>query len=228
MEKLWIILVLISLLLLSSCGNNKGEENTASWVIESQNNLSEGLEKESDAWNKLSLAEKFFSKEIWNLKCVMNPQIEWWEINQVLYISWIKMKSETTIKHQWETRVNYMISDGEYTYMWGKWWAFKMKVEDDDYHETIFWEDELEEDGGYDESSDLKTLLEEIPDNKCEQWDVDETMFELPKNIDFQDFSEWFDMQWWEDVNIEWYQNIEGMPNMDDLKDMIPEEYKDN
>ena len=69
-----------------------------------------------------------------------------------------------------------------------EWWAFKMKVEDDEYDETMFWDDEDEDVEDYDESADLKTLLEEIPDNKCKDWVFDNKMFELPENIDFSRF----------------------------------------
>jgi hypothetical protein len=222
-----IVLSVMLTLVLTSCWAENSTEDTATWFVENQSEINKNIDEENnEIRDNMSLSERFYANQIWSLKCTLTTENEWGTLDQILYISGIRMRSISTVQYNGQTTKTNMISDGEYTYIWWDVGAFKMKVEDDydDLDLWNDWEEDEEEDELWESPTDLKTILEQIPDNKCVEWDVDEAMFELPENIEFQDFSDWFQMWWFEDIEIEWYENIEDMPSMDELKNMIPEE----
>lgn len=203
----WV--TILSVLILSSCGENK-EENE----ITVDAGVPEEITVESWESNN-SFAEQYMNKTLWNLKCTYNLNEEWWLSEQVFYISWLRMRLDSKITYEWKTVNNHMITDGEYSYSWWTSWNFKMKINNKEHIDENI--DNSDDEYQWD---DLKTMLEKIPDNKCEKWDVDEKMFELPKWVVFQNMEDL--MKWMGDMKIEaeQYDDIENNPyeNIPDIE----------
>ncbi len=161
-----------------------GKINT--WTVQVGNkNMSEGDLKEN-----MNLWQKYAEWKIWSLKCEIQIKENWWIINQVVYISWEKIRMDSNVSNEAGSSESFMINDGEYTYVWWtNWPAIKMKNETET--ETSVEKKDL--DIGInqdDEYGDVSKILEQIPYNKCSEWKNDNSMFTIPVWIDFMDMNQ--------------------------------------
>lgn len=140
-------------------------------------------------WEKISLLEEYMNNKTWNLKCILHIEKEWGTVDQIVYISGLKMRMDATVKYQGNISESHILNSGEYTYIWWNGWNFKMKND-----AKIL--KEMKEDEKNDEYSkhetDLKKILEKIPNNNCVRWDIDEDIFKMPEWIEFKNFGEDF------------------------------------
>jgi hypothetical protein len=86
----------------------------------------------------------------------------------------------------------YTMYDGEYVYTWSSASKEGLKIKDMDEDPTEGIENDDHEDympENEDNSEYLKTMESEI-DYKCDSWKLDKSKFDLPKGIEFKDFSE--------------------------------------
>nr|MBP7859637.1 hypothetical protein [Patescibacteria group bacterium] len=117
-----------------------------------------------------------------SLKCTYDYNLDENKTSGTTYISGKKMRGDFEIV-MGETKIkNYMISDGDYFYSWAdnSKTGTKMKI-----NAT---ENPQQEQATENQNVNIKTAQEKY-DYKCENWIVDETMFQLPNGITFTDFS---------------------------------------
>ncbi len=182
------ILLIVSMFFLASC-----------WEAKKENN-----EEEIFTWSTISvqqvenksIMQKYFEKTIWSLKCTLHMEEEGWVVDQTFYISWIKMRNDVKTTYEWNESESHMISDWEYTYIWGTGGSFKMKVDDSIYDEVTEEEKNQVDTENRNDMNDMKTILSKIPNNKCVEWNEDSDMFELPEWIEFIDMEEMMKGLW--------------------------------
>lgn len=183
--KLFLV-TLLSSLLLSSCWNNKDNQVLESWtwtgVIEKWIIELDNDNKKIESIDNTSLSDKFNSDSIWNLKCIIHTE-EWWIFDQTVFISWKKMRMDSISVSTGVSLDTHMISNWEYTYIWWTGWNFKMKIDKNNVNKN-----ENEKMDSW--LTDTKEVLGKISTNKCEKWDVDDKVFELPEWVEFMDFWE--------------------------------------
>lgn len=188
------IYFIIFILALSSCWQPKVEEEKQTEENNTKN-IESQVETEDDEEDDINLYEGFKNWTLWNIVCKTHIEQEWWIVNQIFYISWIRMSLELTTTYEWKSYTSYMISDKEYTYTRWNGWAFKTKIDEEiDIEEA---DEELKK------SDDMYDTLENMPYSKCEKWDVDEDKFKIPDWIEFMDLTDWVN-------NLEWMQKIMG------------------
>ncbi|MFA5917826.1 MAG: hypothetical protein WC850_06350 [Candidatus Gracilibacteria bacterium] len=132
----------------------------------------------------MSIWQKFTEGKIGNIKCEIVTEQEGGKNNQIIYISGKKIRMDMTISDKAGNSENHMLTDGEYTYIWGSTGpAFKMKNIDPNKTENQNNENTTTPQNTQDMSKDL----EQIPYNKCSEWKVLDSMFKLPDGIEFTD-----------------------------------------
>ncbi|MDP2090530.1 MAG: hypothetical protein Q8K30_02930 [Candidatus Gracilibacteria bacterium] len=189
----FLVVIFLLIFSISSCGKNTEKNiDESSGIIEQEQGLN-GISYENDKKIKSinedskSISEQFASNIAGNITCSMELEEDGGIMNQKIYISGDKMRMDYNLTNDGIKIENHMISDGEYNYMWGDSGNFKMKIIHD-IDDNIDIDNENEKiDGGF---QDSKEFLDKIPASKCEKWDVDTQVFELPKGIDFMDFAE--------------------------------------
>lgn len=179
----YLIVVLVFSFGLSSCWDKeeKTDESLTGVTIQEEAITDTSENKTEETEDKASLSEKFLSNSAWNIKCSMTIEDWSWKIDQTVYISGKKMRMDSNWNDDWISIDNHMISDGEYNYMWWNTGSFKMKIPKNDVSEnekTNVW------------YTDSNEVLDKIPENKCEDWNVDSTVFDIPSGIEFVDLEE--------------------------------------
>lgn len=186
----FLIIVFLLSFSLSSCWN-KNENTTlvSSWVtIQEQTTTTENIiEKTEDTDDTQSISEKFFSNSAWEIKCTTTIEVGSGKIEQVVYISGNKMRMDSNWNQEWIPIENHMISDWEYNYIWWIGWSFKMKIEKNTENEIDSENENTKLDSWF---QDSKEVLDNIPTSKCEKWEPDMQVFDLPEWIEFIDFGE--------------------------------------
>lgn len=206
------IYLIIFILALSSCWKSKDEEEEKKINrVNDVTNIETQVETDDDEEDDINLYEGFKNWTLWNIVCKSHFEQDNWIVDQIFYISWIKMRLEMTSTFEWKKFTSYMVSDTEYTYTWWNGWAFKTKIEEE--KEVMEEADEELEDG-----DDMIETLKNMPYTKCEKWDVDEDKFKIPDWIDFKDVTEWFDdLEWMKEI-MNSQENTEQMPLPEDIQ----------
>lgn len=182
---------------------------TNTWYVQTMK-----WENNDDSGN-LSLWQRYVEWKIKSVKCVLQTEQEWWEINQVVYISAPKMRMDSTVVYKDWNSESHMISDWVYTYVWWtNWPALKMKVET--------WATDVEEPvtdipENTDEPKDMSEYLEQIPYNKCSEWSEDDSMFKLPNWVEFMDMEEF------QNNMMNWANLWDLQEQMNKLKSSMPD-----
>ena len=147
-------------------------------------------QEDNDESNKLTqegnLRDFFSGKMGTDLVCESTYKVgEDNEIKTAMYISGKRIRLNYDMKNPvpgmgGETQKNlYMVSDGEYGYVWGDstiggiMQGFKVKIDEMDSEEAAPKETEM--------------IDYEMPVTDCKPWTVDEKMFEIPEGIEFID-----------------------------------------
>ena len=154
------------------------------------NNSSSYDPDDNDESNKLTqegnLRDFFSGKMGTDLVCEATYKVgEDNEIKTIMYISGKRIRLNYDMKNPvpgiaGETQKNlYMVSDGEYGYVWGDSFLGEMmqgiKIKMD------------EMDSGQEAPAGTEMIDYEMPITHCKPWIVDEKMFEIPEGIDFID-----------------------------------------
>lgn len=154
------------------------------------NNSSSYNSEDNDESNKLTqegtLRDFFSGKMGTDLVCEATYKVgEDNEIKTIMYISGKRIRLNYDMKNPvpgmgGEIQKNlYLVSDGEYGYVWGDstlggmMQGFKIKMDEMDSEQTAPKETEM--------------IDYEMPVTDCKLWTVDEKMFEIPEGIDFID-----------------------------------------
>nr|MDD3720529.1 hypothetical protein [Candidatus Gracilibacteria bacterium] len=138
--------------------------------------------------SNLSLWQRYVEGKIGSIKCILQTEQEGGKIDQIVYIAAPKMRMDSTVTHEAGNSESHMISDGEYTYVWGtNGPALKMKVQTGS---TEVQEPAQEAPENTEETKSMSQYLEQIPYNKCSEWIADDSMFKLPDGINFVDMEE--------------------------------------
>ncbi|MDD2870714.1 MAG: hypothetical protein PHS49_01890 [Candidatus Gracilibacteria bacterium] len=136
---------------------------------------------------ELSMFDKFNSNILGSIKCEIQTNDDGVLFNQVIYISGNKLRVDTILDKSSVKSENHMISDGEYSYVWGEGGSFKFKnsqsVIDENSNDNI--DEKFKSD-----FTDSKSVLENLEENRCGNWNLDESVFELPSGIDFFDMND--------------------------------------
>lgn len=157
-------------------------------------------EENQNLWEKFSAGEKI------NIKCELETEQEWWKVKQMVYISSPKIRMDMNVANKAWNSESHMIMDSEYTYIWGSHWpAMKMKNIKDTEEK-----DEEPLPNPQEQEKDMKGNLEQIPYNKCVEWIVDDSMFELPT--------------WTEFMNME--DMMKNMPSQADMEKMMKQAWQ--
>jgi hypothetical protein len=153
-------------------------------------NLSDGktqenLENNTDT-NTQSLWEQYVSKKIGNITCETKINTGGILMEQVVYISGLKIRMNGVVITKEKTIETYMISDGEYVYLW---WAkgmpaTKMKID------RVEREAQAKQAGENISKGDISDALKKMDYSRCKEWNVDESLFKAPAGMEFMDISE--------------------------------------
>ncbi len=166
--------------------NSPGENESIkinTWATQTGSDDLANTDTKTDS-ESMNLWQKFSEWKIKNIKCEIETEQEWWKNDQIIYISWEKIRIDMTITDKAWTSENHMLTDWDYTYIWwSNWPAFKIKNIDPN---------EITKQNNAniktpENSPDISKNLEQIPYNKCSEWIVVESMFKIPDWIEFTD-----------------------------------------
>ncbi len=113
-----------------------------------------------------------------NVRCTFSSDVEGSKTSGEIFVSGKKMKGDFEITTgEDQTIKSHMLSDGEWFYTWSDMLpqGFKMNVS------------ELESDAAV--SNDKLKDFNKAYDYECSRWSVDSSYFEMPKGIEFTDFT---------------------------------------
>lgn len=122
-----------------------------------------------------------------NLTCTFSgTQVEQ-DISGTIYVSGKKMRGTFDIEMPQATITSNMLSDGEFMYSWSDLLpqGFKMKLSDVEAQANA---DVTDPKLSKEAIENMKNFQQNF-DYDCEKWDVDSSMFNVPGNITFTDFS---------------------------------------
>ena len=149
-------------------GGNKGAEN------EELGNENE----EQTSGKKMAFSE--FLKQGGAYKCEVKQSMSDLENSGTMYVSGGNLRGEFSTVAEGKTFLSSFLSRDGYTYTWSSMtpgMGFKIKAE----AETS--------DEGADINGTYAWSADQIGDYNCENWVVDATKFELPKNVTFQEIA---------------------------------------
>jgi len=119
-----------------------------------------------------------------SIKCTFKSETEDGAASGVTYVADGKTKTEFEIKNEEMEMKSYSVSDGDWMYTWtsenNQGTKMNLNEMQDMADENI--EEETEEIEYTNQTQDF--------DYKCTPWSVDNSVFELPENIEFMDLSE--------------------------------------
>jgi len=120
-----------------------------------------------------------------SLKCSWSVTDEGTTVEGIVYVSGQKTKTETRVKNQEMDTTTYFLTDNNTAYSWsqGQTQGYKFNLEDIDQDSEDQKDDELEND-------DYAEVWSEQYEYKCQPWQPDASVFELPADINFIDMGE--------------------------------------
>lgn len=122
-------------------------------------------------------------------QCTWSYQGEGADSSGTVYVGKNKMYGESQMEVQTgegaETMRMKMINDGEYFYQWSEETGQGSKMS---LAEMEKWQEQGQEQASAQEQARMRNMQQEY-EYKCSNWKVDESKFELPKNIQFTDLT---------------------------------------
>jgi hypothetical protein len=121
-----------------------------------------------------------------NVMCTINSADPNNKLDGTIYVSGKKMNGRFTVEVADKPMVSNVVSDGEFMYMWSDLLPQGIKMELSKVEEqakadpTSLSKEEME---------NLKTF-QQMYEYSCEEWDVDENLFNEPRGVTFMDFSD--------------------------------------
>lgn len=183
MKKYILVTVLISSLLLASCGKKE--------TVETPNKVDQTITTQETTWEKAvetnneevndekvnSTMMEIFKK--WKpTTCTFKTTDEQWKVyDAIMYIDWKNMRYTMMWEIDWKKFENNVIIKDWYTYNWSNMALGWLKMKQN-----------LDENNNNQEKSDGSTKdMNKTLEFDCKSW-VDKAEFELPKDIEFQEF----------------------------------------
>ena len=121
------------------------------------------------------------------LKCTYTAGEEGSVTTGTSYISGKRMRGDFDITSENDSKiVSHMVSDGEWMYSWSDNMDKGMKMK----YEEVVAEDTDATDTTTDETNENLDALKNQVDYKCSNWIVDTSLFEVPSDIEFVDYSQ--------------------------------------
>ncbi|MBU1130460.1 hypothetical protein KKE45_04040 [Patescibacteria group bacterium] len=123
------------------------------------------------------------------MKCSYEVKNENGGASGVTYVSGKKVRGDfKNVDMDGKEIESYFISDGEWTYTWSSGSNNGMKMKADGWEKEEEESNEPDADYGgmsYEDNSNVDTKM----DYKCEEWKTDNSVFEVPSNIEFKDMN---------------------------------------
>lgn len=119
--------------------------------------------------------------------CTITQQVENQQQKMEYWIKGNKMKASGLAQANDQDQTNqysYMLSDGDYTYMWGdNGQGLKWKIESDDMSEDNQYEPEVP---NFENAQEMQNYQNQGYQVNCEEQNLDDSFFTSPDNIQFQ------------------------------------------
>ncbi|MBU1088829.1 hypothetical protein KKA02_03055 [Patescibacteria group bacterium] len=123
------------------------------------------------------------------VKCAYEVKNENGSASGITYVSGKKVRGDfKNIGTDGEEIESYFVSDGEWTYTWSSEGSNGMKMKAEGWDKN---EEEVDDTGAdyggmsYEDSNNIDTKM----DYKCEEWRTDDSIFEVPSDIEFKDMN---------------------------------------
>ncbi len=120
-----------------------------------------------------------------NLQCTFSGAQEGQNISGTIYVSGKKMKGVFEIEMQPTSVTSNMISDGEFVYTWSDMLPTGIKMKLTDAEATA----DADSTALSPEVMESMKEFQKDYDYDCSKWDVDSTLFVVPKDVTFTDFT---------------------------------------
>ena len=144
-------------------------------------NLQEKTDDMSLTGNLLDLINKGS-----DLQCTFSGETDGTKTSGTTYISGKKVRGDYKIEVEGKVMESNLISDNEYMYTWSSEMAQGMKMKIDEFEKSD--DDNTSKDDQAKQEKNMEAFQDDY-DYNCTKWNVDDSKFNVPTNIEFTDYS---------------------------------------